>query len=435
MPERDPPDDDPAPSDPADSGSVEVALSNPRLPVSPGDSLEVQFSSTRLPAVAGDLVGSDRLPAMSGSMDVQFSQAHLPAVNEDGTPVGPVIEPLVERRKRPRTISELAEDLGNAVVHAGDAVVDRVVHAGERAGESLTHLPVASAIFPKTRSGRVMARSVVVSFLLVFSWIAVIVGLQLRRPRPPDFRPLAQATLIAIRDGQAREVYRDASTRFQEVVLEDIFVAQMEDLNRTLGKYKEVTAVLALATGRGPSGRTGRLDFSADYENGSARGSVSFRWEDNRWKVLGFAVDVPLAVAAAASTDAMRARRVRGPEAELKRAAEEILILSAQEDYAGIWNRAAVGFQQSITKENFRETESDRRKVLGPFLRILNVTSATQNPNGTGASIQLLVEFEKATITGGIDFTKIDDVWKMTRYKLVLPLPRVPAWPRMQGAG
>ena len=52
-------------------------------------------------------------------------------------------------------------------------------------GQSLSHLPV----MPKTRRGRVMARSVIVSFVLVFGWIAVIVGLQLRGTRPPDLRP------------------------------------------------------------------------------------------------------------------------------------------------------------------------------------------------------------------------------------------------------
>jgi hypothetical protein len=54
------------------------------------------------------------------------------------------------------------------------------------------------------------------------------------------------------------------------------------------------------------------------------------------------------------------------------------------------------------------------------------VTAARQNPSRTGASLQLLIEFEKATITGSFEFTKIDDQWKLTFFKLVLPLPRVP---------
>lgn len=415
VPKDRPPSDGGPPGTPDDSGSIDVARASTRLPVSPSDSVEVQFSNARLPAVSES--SSELSADRSGSVDVQFSHFQLPAVTEDGEPATPPDE----------TKRSLAEQLGHAVVQVGDAVVDRVVRAGERAGESLTHLPVASAVFPKTHSGRVMARSVVVSFLLVFSWIAVIVAMQLRRPRSPDFRPLAQSTLIALRDGKAREVYRDASTRFQEVVLEQTFVSMVDDLNRTLGRYKEVTAVLDLETGRGPGGRTGRIDFRADYEQGPTRGSLSFRWEDRRWKVLGFSVEIPPKIAAVAGSPAMRAKRVEGPRDELRRTADEILMLSAAKDYDAIWNRAAPGFQQSISLENFRETETDRRRALGPYLRILNVTSAIQNPSQTGASLQLLIQFEKATITGSFEFTKVDGAWKLVFYKLVLPLPRVPA--------
>jgi hypothetical protein len=454
VPARKPPDDEPAaPIDPADrdAGSTDVSLpvmaadaSDPgltsvHLPVATADSLEIQFSSSHLPAaetssprlpaaetssqrLAAAETSSQRLAAAaaSGSLDVHFSNTQLPASRGDA-------EASARRRRARTTLPELAHRIGDAVVHAGDSVVDRMVRAGERAGESFAHLPIAAAVLPKSVGGRVMVKSVVVSFVMVFSWIAVIVGLQLRRPRPPDFRPLAQQTLMAVRDGKAHDVYRDASTRFQEVVLEDAFVSQLDDLNRTLGKYKEITAVLAVETLRGPGGKTGRIDFRAEYENGPTRGTLSFRWEDGRWKLLGFSVDVPPPIAAAATTQAARAKRVEGPKLELRRAADEILTLSARQDYDAIWSRAALGFQESITQENFRDTEAARRKVLGPYLRILDVTSAVQNPTHTGASIQLLIQFEKATITGSLDFAKVDDVWKLTRYKLVLPLPRVPA--------
>ena len=373
------------------SGSIDVAMSEPRMPA-----------------------------AASGSLDVRFSDPELPAAGAAEPQVAPA------RRERRRTIPQVAAQLGDVVVHTGDKVIDKVVRAGELAGESLAQLPVASALMPRTRRGRVMAKSVIVSFLLVFSWIAVIVGLQLRRPRPPDFRPLAEDVLIAIRDGKAEQVYRDASTRFQEVVLEDTFVADTDDLNRTLGKYKEITAVLEVEVGRGPSGKFGRLDFRADYGNGPVRGSLSFRWEEGTWKLLGFSVGLPPDAIAEAGTQQMRKARSKGPEAELKAAAEALLRLSATQDYDAMWRQAALGFRQSITLDNFRQTEIDRRKILGPFDRILSVTSATQNPGRTGASLELLIQFEKATAPGSFNFAKIDDEWKLTRYKIVVPLPRVP---------
>lgn len=353
----------------------------------------------------------------SGSVDVRFTDPEgKPAA---ATPAG------VAKRKRARTIPiELAVKVGEKVVHSADVIGDKVVKASDsltaKVGESLTALPLV----PHTRRGRVMARNVILSFLLVFSWIAVIVGLQLRHARPPDFRPLAEHILIAIRDGQSRDVYRDASIRFQEVVLEETFVEQMADMNRTLGAFEEISAVLDTEINRGPGGRTGRVDVRLEYASGATKGSMAFRWEGGKWKMLGIFVDVPKDVAPA--TQAQREARVKGPQDELRAVAQRILEQSARGEVDAIWNQAALGFQQSIALPNFREIEADRRKVLGPFRRILNVTAARQNPSRTGASLQLLIEFEKATITGSFEFTKIDDVWKLTFFKLVLPLPRVP---------
>jgi len=353
-------------------------------------------------------------PGESGSVDVRFT-------DPEGKPAA---EPA-PRRKRARTIPvAIAVKVGEKVVHSADAIGDRVVQASDsltaKVGESLSALPVV----PRTRRGRVMARSVILSFLLVFSWIAVIVGLQLRHARPPDFRPLANGILVALRDGQAREVYANASIRFQEVVLEETFVEQMADMNRTLGPFEEISAVLDTELNRGPGGRTGRVDARLEYASGPTKGSMAFRWEGGQWKMLGIFVDVPKNVAPA--TQAQREARVKGPEDELRAVAQRILEQSARNEIDEIWNQAALGFQQSIALPNFRQTEADRRKVLGPFRRILHVTSARQNPSRTGASLQLLIEFEKATITGSFEFTKIDDAWKLTFFKLVLPLPRVP---------
>ncbi len=385
MPEHDPPEDPPAPR-PAPEGVVE----------------------------GGGAADS------SGSIDVAFS-GPMPAADPEGKPGA------AGKRKRARTIPvEIVEAVSAKVVHAADKIGDKVVAASdsitEKVSESLQALPVV----PRSRRGRVMARSVVLSFLLVFSWIAVIVGLQLRHPRPPDFRPLAEKVLADISNGKAADVYRDASIRFQEVVLEETFVEQMDDMNKTLGTFREISAVLVTEVNRGPGGRTGRIDVRLEYSTGPTKGSVGFRWEGGRWKMLGIFVDVPKELAAAAGSEAMRKARVKGNDDELRAVAQRILEHSARGEIDEIWNDAALGFQQSISLPNFRQIEEDRRKVLGPYKRILHVTSARQNPSRTGASLQLLIEFEKATITGSFEFTKIQDAWKLTFFKLVLPLPRVP---------
>jgi hypothetical protein len=399
MTDRDPPEDPPVPP-PASDAPVE------------GEAGSAADSSGSI-----DVAFSGQLPeaGTSGSVDVRITEPE----GKPGTAAG--------KRKRARTIPvAVVEAVSATVVHAADKIGDKVVAASdsitEKVSESLQALPVV----PRSRRGRVMARSVVLSFLLVFSWIAVIVGLQLRHPRPPDFRPLAEKVLADISNGKAVEVYRDASIRFQEVVLEETFVEQMDDMNKTLGTFREISAVLVTEVNRGPGGRTGRIDVRIEYSTGPTKGSVGFRWEGGRWKMLGIFVDVPKELAAAAGSEAKRQARVKGNEDELRAVAQTILEHSARGEIDQIWNDAALGFQQSISLPNFRQIEEDRRAVLGPYKRILHVTSARQNPSRTGASLQLLIEFEKATITGSFEFTKIQDAWKLTFFKLVLPLPRVP---------
>ena len=96
------------------------------------------------------------------------------------------------------------------------------------------------------------------------------------------------------------------------------------------------------------------------------------------------------------------------------------------ENGRGPLERSCVSFQQGIKLQTFKQVEEHHRNVLGSFRRILDVTWARQNPNRTSASLSLLIEFEKATITGSFGFTRIQDTWKMTFFNLVLPLPRVP---------
>lgn len=352
-------------------------------------------------------------PGNSGSVDVKISDPELPAAAP---------------KKRATTASVVA-GVADRVVHAaeaigekvGDVVGDSLGKVGGVVGESLSHLPV----MPKTRRGRVLARSILVSFCLVFAWITVIVGMQLRRLRPPDLRPDAERVLIALRDGQSRALYQGASARFREVELEDTFVARMDDLNRTLGKFREITAVVAIETNRGPGGRTARIDLGLEFERGATKGNLSFRWEDERWKLLGLTVEVPDELLKEVGTAEARRERVLGNEKELSALVTSILTRSFGGQVDAIWNEAAPSFQQ-MTLEEFRRSEAASKASLGGFKRVLSVTQARISPDLTGSSIDAVLEFDYATIKGSFKFTRIDGVWRLTFYDLVMPLPRVP---------
>ena len=335
-------------------------------------------------------------------------------------------DPPGERPPRKRaTTASVITGVADRVVHAAEAIGEKV---GDVVGESLSHLPV----MPKTRRGRVLARSILVSFCLVFAWISVIVGLQLRGRRPPDLRPDAERVLIALRDRPLNEVYKQTSDRFQEVVLEDSFVVQMEDMARTLGGFREITAVIATETNRGPGGRTGRVDLRVEFEQAATKASLSFRWEksaaekDESWKLLGLSVTVPDELMAKVGSDEARQARVEGDVPELRALVTSILTRSFSGQVDEVFRDAAPVFQE-MGIETFRRIEAASLATLGPFHRVLNVMSAKINPSQTTTSVDLMLEFDYApAIKGSFEFTKIDGAWRMFSYKLFLPLPRTP---------
>lgn len=339
---------------------------------------------------------SDGDPAHSGSVDVQFSNAAMPAAK------APAATPAaVARRRRAPTLGQI--------------------------GESITNLPVVKEVMPRSRRAQILVRSMIVAFGLVAAWIAVIVYLQARAGEKPDFRPQIEAILIDLRDGKAAEVYDHSSTRFQERVLEDTFVDQVTDMNQSLGPFREVASVIRSEVFRGPSGKTARVDLLLEFENGRARGTMSFHNEDAQWRMVGFGIELPEDVALQQTSAEARAARVRAPD-ELQDHVRRILELSKQGKAEQIWDEAADVFQGSISKEDFVAQEAARRAEVGPFLRILNVYSSVQNPSGTGATLSALLEFNKGatgvTVPGHFKFSKIGGQWKLTFYKLITPMPR-----------
>jgi hypothetical protein len=343
----------------------------------------------------------------SRSIDVQFSHPSMPKAEESQSiDVQFSGHKLPVRRPRGKTIPG-------------------------KIAESFTNLPVVKEVMPKSRRGRVLVRSVFVGFALVATWIGVIVYWQLRKGDAPDLRPQVEAILVGIRDGRIAEVYDNASPKFQELVLEDTFVAQMDDLNSSLGDFKEVASVTKTQTFRGASGRTARvellLDFEKDSEMHRARASMSFRLEDGQWRMIGFDLELPEDVAKLEMSDAARKKRVKAPK-EIEDLTRQVLELSRDGKYGEIYDATAPVFQESIEREDFLELEQRRREEIGPFLRILRVMRATQNPAQNGASLDALLEYnagngKTVTVTGNFKYSKVGGVWKLAFYRIIMPIP------------
>lgn len=366
--------------DPARSGSVDVAFSQ-AMPAAPAEAA---------PAPAPDAVPAEA----SGSVDVTFSQPALPAA----------------RAVRSRAPTQPGARRRRATTMTG------------RLGESLSNLPVVRQVMPRSSRAQVLVRSVIVAFGLIASWIVAIIWLQTRAEEKPDFRPQAEEVFARLRDGDAKRVYDESSERFQEMVLFEKFEATLADMNQALGPFLEVAAVVKTQTFRGPSGRIGRVDLLLDFEKGRAPGSISFRWEDARWKFIGLWVELPKDVAKIETSDEARKKRVELPD-EIKQLAIQVLEQTRDGQDDAIWDAAHPDlFQASVSREEFRAIQKQRRDTLGPFRRLLKVTYGKGTV--TGGGLDALLEFgNNLTISGSFRFTKVDGVYRLSFYKLILPLP------------
>lgn len=460
--------------DPASSGSVEVAMSNPELPANASGSVEVSMSVPELPASASGSVDVSmsipELPASaSGSVDVSLSSSTripqaVPALDSEpvksgavaavatATDTGPLSSPRSKRITQAvqEVVSGGVERLGASIETIGEGVTKvgevakkvPIVGAsigtlGEgltKAGESIHALPRVA----QTRQGRLLVRSVVIGFLIVFSWIAAIVFVQLRSHNTPDFRPAAERILVAISKGRAEieEVYERASPRFQEVVRKEAFVDTMLDLNATNGKFLEITAINETLVTKGPTGRVGRVGLTALYERGIAKGSISFHLDGGEWKLLGVGVEVPESVKI---TQAEREKRVAAcidhkgrdvsdqrAKCDVRDAAETILELIRDGNAGEVWDRASDIFKQQETRENFIKIHAEHRTALGAYKRLLTVTEA-KSIGGVTAYFDVLAEFEKSSgVRIVFNFSRPSKTarWELRSLKVVVPMPR-----------
>lgn len=310
--------------------------------------------------------------------------------------------------------------VGSSVGKLGDGLT--------RAGESIHALPRVA----RTRRGRVLVRSVIVGFMLVAAWIAVIVGWQLRGEPLLDFRPNAEHILVEISkgDGAIREVFEKASPRFQEMVPKDRFVDDMLDLNATVGSFKEITAINDTLVTTGPTGRVGRVSLTAAYTRGVCKGSISFHWHQSQWKLLGVGLELP---AELKITQAMREQRVaacKDPNnratCDVRNAAESVLERLRDGNAGEVWDQASEVFQKQQTRLKFAAIVSEHLRVLGAYRRILRVTEAKMM--GNSASFDVVVEFERANgvrIVFGFERASKTVPWQLYSFKLVMPMPRV----------
>ena len=303
------------------------------------------------------------------------------------------------------TIGGGVAKLGEGVSKLGD--LSRgvpVVGAGvAKLGEGLTHVGDSLHGLPavaRTRRGRLLIRSLIVGLILVASWITVIVALQLHGNDTPDFRPNAERILVMLSRGQIGEVYEQASPRFQEVVRKEQFVDDMTDLERTVGVFREITAVNDSLVTSGPTGRIGRVSLVAAYAKAVCRVSVSLHQDGGQWKLFGVAVELPPELKI---SQAQREERVKACDdpmdlrrCDIHRTADAILRLLRDGRAADVWDAATQVFKRQQDKATFVRLQGEHQGVLGRYRRIIAVAEAKVIA-GTSATFDTLAEFERAS--------------------------------------
>lgn len=438
-----PPDDD---DEPTATGAVVIGPPTAEHePVAPADdSIDVAMSDAGLPAADGDYDGPDRRKTQQPYTGPD-RRAKRPTVQRAAEKVENVVSTGVGK------VGAGMDKLGAGVRRIG-AHVDKwpgvhrtklgtgVIELGagiSEVGASLTELPKVA----RTRRGRVLVRSLVVGFLLVFGWIAVIIYLQVRGGEAPDLRPRAEEILIQLRDGRYSQLFEQSSPRFQEISDEDTFQRTMEDMRATLGPFKEIAAVNDTVVSRGPGGLVARVDLQIDFEKGRAHATISLHNHHGVWKFLGIGVDLPDDLIAKETSPEARENRVKAPP-EVRKAAEDILALSRDGKSDQVWDQAGKFFQTTVTKPDFIRLEAERRAALGRYIRIVDETKSEQqdkpppgapqsatSPGGKGAWLICLVQYENAIVSTTFVFEFVDDAWKLWSYVVVLPMPRAPRMP------
>ena len=396
---------------PAVSGELPAVESRPiPVPIHPDESAPI--SSGRVRAVASEEPKSGPARRITSSAVAAVSGG----VEALGTGIGSIGE----------GVSKLG-DLTNRVPFVGPTM-DKLGEGLSKAGESIHALPAVA----KTRRGRLLVRSVVVGFVLVATWITVIVALQLHGTDVPDFRPTAERILVEISKGHDAigEVYEKASPRFQEMVRKERFLDDMADLNTTLGKFNEITAINETLVTSGPTGRIGRVSLTASYARGICRGSISLHYEQGQWKLLGVGVELPPDLKV---TQAQREQRVAACADSSNRKtcdvrdASETILENLRDGKAGeVWDAASDVFKKAETRDKFAAIQAEHAAALGTYKRILRVTEAKVIA-GTSATFDVVTEFDRSSgvrVVFGFQRSSKSAPWQLRSFKLVVPMPR-----------
>jgi hypothetical protein len=280
------------------------------------------------------------------------------------------------------------------------------------------------------RRGRrrwMVLQSVLITFVLISAWVGVMVGYQLMSTPAYSFRAETQEVLERIRDGKAEQVYRDSSPLLQETMIADRFLELASDIRGSLGGFRQILAIKQVELLDGPGGKTARAKASLEFDRGKTASHFSYHWINGEWRLLGLSIDIPEHLDQEVVTARAETRQVRvEAPAEVHALMRQTLERVRDDQSGAVYDEASPTFKQSISRDTFLELQEQRRSFLGKYVRILDTVESRRNRSRSAAQVTVLAQYEKARTTVTIHFIKIDDLWKLAHYKVVMPQPRIP---------
>jgi len=295
----------------------------------------------------------------------------------------------------------------------------------------------------RTRRTRIVLQGVIIAFVLVFAWIGVLIGLQMISSKAYRFRKEVTQTMEMIRDGRAKQeaLYEEASPRFQDTIAKPRFLALCNRINQTLGEFKKVASTYDPVNTTGPDGKTGNVTVTLEFvkldEKVKATGSFSFHFWAGKWRLLGLYVEIPKEIDDEGWGPEVTKARGEASAAVLERITTILKRASAGEG-AALYDEASTDFKQSVTKKRFLEILAKQKENLGDFVRVLYITHTWQSTEQNHANVVAVLEYDRARnpekpkivkTEGRLEFITENGVWRLAKYKVVMPEPEVPRRP------
>lgn len=281
---------------------------------------------------------------------------------------------------------------------------------------------------------RIILRSVVVAFVVVFAWIGVLVALQQCSDEPYNFRSEIESSLSAIRDGKAHDLYWESSPRVRKAITEETFVSRATTLNQSLGEFQEVLGTDGAVVNDKPQGRTGYVRATLKFARAKTTGSFSWHYdpgengEKGRWRLFGYYVEVPEALAIDVKTSARAKARSEAP-AEVLAMVDTILADMRDGRINEVYDAAHATFRDTVSRERFLESHLLRQREMGSYVRVLDPTSHGRDSDNKKAWVTAVLEFSRKQTIGTLDFWKEGDAWQLSRFVIQIPEPTIPRRP------